>query len=76
MFICATGLLTSCTVSRSIQLTGQPIGTKQGVATAVLVGDSSLKTASKKGKVKTIGASEVVTKVFIVPINKTKVYGE
>lgn len=76
MFIGAASLLASCTVSRSIQLTGQPIGTKTGEASASLVGDSSIRTASKNGKVETIGVSEVVTKVFIIPFFKTKVYGE
>lgn len=76
MFICTAVLLTSCTVSRSIHLTGQPIGTKTGEATAVLFGDASLRTAAKKGGIKTVGASEVVTKVFIVPILKTKVHGK
>jgi cellobiose-specific phosphotransferase system component IIB len=76
MFICVAGMLTSCTVARSVQLTGQPIGTKSGEATAALVGDSSLKTAAKKGNVTTIGASEIVYKWFIIPITKTKVHGE
>ncbi len=77
MFVCATGLLASCTVSRSIQLTGQPIGTKKGKASAsIFGGDNSIKTAAKKGNIKTIGATEVVTKVFIIPFAQTKVYGE
>ena len=76
MFIGGAVILTSCTISRSIQLTGQPIGTKSGKAQAILVGDSSLKTASEKGKIKTIGVSEVVYKAFIFPITTTKVYGE
>ncbi len=76
IFICAMGMLTSCTVARSIQLTGQPIGTKSGEATAVLVGDSSLRTAAKNGQITTAGGSEVITKFFIIPITKTKVYGE
>ncbi len=76
LFLGVAGLLSSCTVSRSIQLTGQPIGTNSGESTVVLFGDSSLRTAAKRGNVKQAGASEVVTKVFIVPIIKTKVYGE
>jgi len=69
-------LLTSCTISRSIQLTGQPIGTKSGKSQAILVGDSSIKTASENGKISTIGVTEIVYKVFIIPITKTKVHGE
>lgn len=76
IFICLLGLLSSCTVARSIQLTGQPIGNKQGESSATLVGDSSLRTAAKNGNIKTAGATEVVTKFFIIPIVKTKVYGE
>ena len=60
MFAGGAILLTSCTISRSIQLTGQPIGSKTGEAQAVLVGDSSIKAAAENGKIKTIGVSETV----------------
>ena len=76
MFIGGAVLLTSCTISRSIQLTGQPIGTKSGKAQAILTGDSSIKTASENGKITTIGVSETVYKAFIFPITTTKVHGE
>ncbi len=78
MFVGAAALFTSCTVSRSIQLTGEPMGTKKGVAKSSILGNSdfSLKKAAKNGNVKTIGAVEVTTKVFVLPFITTKVYGE
>ncbi len=78
MLVGVVALLASCTISRSIQLTGKPIGTKKGVAKSSIIGNSdfSLKKAAKNGNVKTIGAVEVTTKVFILPFITTKVYGE
>ena len=69
---------TSCTISQSYQLTGQPIGSKTGLAKSKIIGDSdtSISTAAKNGKITTIGAVEITTKIFIIPITKTKVYGE
>jgi len=71
-------LFTSCTISQSYQLTGQPIGSKTGVAKSKIIGDSdtSIKTAAENGKISVIGAVEITTKVFFIPITKTKVYGE
>jgi len=76
MFLFVAGLLSSCTISRSIQLTGKPIGTKTGEAKLIITGDNSLSTAAKNGNVSEIGVSEVVTKTFIIPFFITKVYGE
>jgi hypothetical protein len=69
--------LGSCTISRTYQLTGEPMGTKVGVAKSKLIGDSdtSIKTAAKKGNITVIGAVEMTTKIFIFPITKTIVYG-
>lgn len=71
-------LMASCTVSRTIQITGEPIGTKTGVAKSKVFGDSdtSIKKAAEKGKITVIGAVEITTKVVIFPITTTKVYGE
>jgi hypothetical protein len=70
--------LGSCMVSRSYSLTGQPIGTKTGVAKSKIIGnsDTSLKKAADNGKITVIGAVEITTKFFIFPFTKTKVYGE
>jgi hypothetical protein len=69
--------MSSCMVSRSYQLTGEPIGEKVGVAKSKIIGnsDTSIKTAAANGGIKVIGAVEVTTKLFIFPITKTKVYG-
>jgi len=71
-------IASSCMVSQSYQLTGQPIGSKVGMAKSKIIGDSdtSVKAAADNGKITVIGAVEVTTKVFIFPITKTKVYGE
>jgi hypothetical protein len=68
----------SCTVSRVYQLTGQPIGSKTGVAKSKIIGnsDTSLKKASENGNITVIGAAEITTKFFIFTFTKTKVYGE
>lgn len=77
-FISALALgLGSCTISRTYQLTGEPMGTKVGVAKSKIIGDSdtSIKAAAKKGNITVIGAVEMTTKVFFFPITKTIVYG-
>lgn len=80
MLIGAIALMTSCTVSRSIELTGEPIGTKTGIAKTKIFAkdqDISLKKASENGKIKKIGAVEHILKqVVIFPVQITKVYGE
>ncbi len=72
------GVLASCTVSQTIQLTGEPIGTKTGVAKSKIIGnsDTSIKAATDNGGIKVIGAVEVTTKVYLIfPVIKTTVYG-
>jgi hypothetical protein len=71
------GTLSACTLSQRIEVTGQPIGSKTGVAkTGFLVGnDASLKAAAANGNISTIGAWERTTKFFIVTWTVTKVYG-
>ncbi len=69
--------MSSCMVSRSYQLTGEPIGEKVGVAKSKIFGnsDTSIKTAAANGGIKLIGAVEITTKFFFIPVTKTKVYG-
>jgi len=71
-------VLGSCTVYHDIQLTGQPMGTKEGVAKSkVFGGDYSIKTAAENGDITTIGAVETKTKVYLIfPISTTRVYGK
>jgi hypothetical protein len=37
--------------------------------------DTSIKTAAANGGIKLIGAVEITTKFFFIPVTKTKVYG-
>ena len=78
MFLGVLAMLTSCTVSRSIQVTGQALGTKEGIAKSRVFqnSDTSIKKAAENGQIETIGAVEIITKLFIVPFQQTKVYGE
>jgi hypothetical protein len=68
----------SCTISRVYNLTGQPIGSKTGLAKSKIIGnsDTSLKKAAENGNITVIGAVERTTKRFIFTFTKTKVYGE
>ena len=68
----------SCTISRDYNLTGQPIGSKIGVAKSKIIGnsDTSLKKAAENGNITVIGAVERTTKIFFFTFTKTKVYGE
>lgn len=70
--------ISSCTVARSYQITGEPIGKKTGTVKTKIFGSSdvSLKAAAAKGNIKVIGAVQITTKVFIFPITTVKVYGE
>jgi hypothetical protein len=80
LFIMAFSILalSSCMVSQTYQLTGEPMGTKTGVAKSKIIGDSdtSIKAAAANGKITVIGAVEVTTKLFFFPIITTRVYGE
>ena len=72
-------MMTSCVISQSYQLTGNPIGTKTGISklSAFGVGDYSIKTAANKGKIDKIGAVEVTVKSYFFGFQTiTKVYGE
>jgi len=71
-------MLTSCVVSQTYQITGNPIGTKTGVASSNVVGtgDFGIKAAAKNGKITKIGAVEITTKMFLTLKTTTKVYGE
>lgn len=71
--------LSSCTVYHQMTVTGNPMGSKKGVAKTKLFKsvDVSMKTAAKNGKIQKIGAVETKTKLyFIFPITKTTVFGE
>ena len=68
----------SCVVYESHTVTGNPIGTKKGVAKSKIFGnqDISMKAAAKNGKISKIGSVDIKTTVFILPFIKTTVTGE
>jgi hypothetical protein len=68
-------IFSSCTISREYQITGQPIGTKTGVAKSRIFGnsDTSIKKAAENGNITKIGAVEYQRKLFKT---KTVVHGE
>jgi hypothetical protein len=68
-------VFTSCTISRDYQITGQPIGTKSGVAKSKIIGnsDTSIKKAAENGNITKIGAVEFQRKLIRT---KTVVHGE
>lgn len=71
--------VSSCTSVRNYQITGQPIGTKTGISKSKVFGnsDSSIKAAAENGGITVIGAVETTAiTYFLIPIYKTKVYGE
>jgi len=75
-FIIGLGLIfTSCTIARDYQITGQPIGTKTGVAKSKILGnsDTSIKKAAENGNITKIGAVEFQRKLIRT---KTIVHGE
>jgi hypothetical protein len=72
-------LMSSCTIYHGIQITGNPMGTKEGKAATKFLSlsqDISVKKAAENGKIKSIGAVEIKQKYFILPWTVTKVYGE
>lgn len=71
--------LSSCVVYETHTVTGNPIGTKKGVAKASAFSsnaDYTMRTAAKKGKINKIGSVDTRVTVFIVPFYKTVVTGE
>ncbi|MBL4709876.1 MAG: hypothetical protein JKY48_15700 [Flavobacteriales bacterium] len=70
--------LSSCVVYETHSVTGNPIGTKKGVAKTKLFGNSdvTMRTAAKNGKITKIGSVDTKTTVFILPFSKTVVTGE
>ena len=68
-------IFTYCTISRDYQITGQPIGTKSGVAKSKIIGnsDTSIKKAAENGNITKIGAVEFQRKLIRT---KTVVHGE
>ena len=67
--------LSSCVTYNTYTITGNPIGTKTGVAKSKLFGsgDCTLKTAAANGKITKIGAVQITTRNLKII---TKVYGE
>jgi len=72
--------LSSCMVYESYSVTGNPIGTKEGVAKTKLFSkdlDVSMKSAAKNGKIQKIGSVDIKTKAYVFfLITKTTVTGE
>jgi hypothetical protein len=71
--------LSSCVVYETHTVTGNPIGTKKGVAKASAFkpnADYTMRTAAKKGNISKIGSVDTRVTVFIVPFYKTVVTGE
>lgn len=71
--------LSSCVVYESHTVTGNPIGTKKGVAKGGAFSkdkDFTMATAAKKEKIDKIGSVDTKVTVFIVPFYKTVVSGE
>jgi hypothetical protein len=77
---CALAIgMSSCVVHQTHTVTGNPIGTKKGVAKANAFNpdaDFTIRTAAKKGKIDKIGSVDTKVTVFIIPFYKTVVTGE
>ena len=66
--------LSSCTISQQFITTGNPVGTKVGVATAKtsdLDSDFTIQSAAKKGGITKIATVDVVLKSYIFYIKGT-----
>lgn len=71
--------LSSCTVSHTIMVTNNPVGSKVGMVKKGAFSkdiDLSLENACKKGKITKVGTVEMKMKVFIFPSYKIVVTGE
>ncbi len=71
-------IMSSCTLGQQYQVTGAPIGSKEGVAKTKIIGnqDISIKAAAENGGITTIGAVQHTQKMILVfPVSKTTVYG-
>lgn len=71
--------MTSCVVYETHTVTGNPIGTKRGVAKASAFkpnANFTMQAAAKKGKINKIGSVDTRVTVFFVPFYKTVVTGE
>ena len=71
--------LSSCVVYESHTVTGNPIGTKKGIAKGHIFSknlDFTMSTAAKKGKIDKIGSVDTKVTVFLIPFYKTVVTGE
>ena len=72
--------LSSCVIYETHTVTGNPIGTKKGVAKAhgfQKNADYTMRTAAKKGDIQKIGSVDTkVTMFVIIPFYKTVVTGE
>lgn len=73
------GAMSSCTVYESHQITGNPIGSKKGVAKSKIFGnqDIGVLKAAKNGKINKIATVDIYTKVYlIIPVTSVTVHGE
>ena len=71
--------LSSCVVYESHSVTGNPIGSKKGVAKSKLFGksDVTMMAAAKNGKISKIGSVDTKTTIVVIfPVSKTVVTGE
>jgi len=72
--------MSSCVVDQVHSVTGNPIGTKVGVAKGTMFMnpnfDISMQAAAKNGGINKIGSVEIKTTIFIIPFYKTTVTGE
>lgn len=73
--------LSSCTVYKSWDVTGNPMGKKEGKTTKFMSFINSqnygVTAAAEKAKIKKIGAVETTVKMFLfVPVETVTVYGE
>jgi len=73
------GGLSSCTVSHTIMVTNNAVGSKVGMIKKSAFSkdvDLSLESACKKGKITKVGTVEMKMKFFILPSYKIVVTGE
>jgi len=71
-------VMSSCTIGQQYQVTGAPIGSKEGQAKTKIIGNSdfSVKAAAENGGITTIGAVQHTQKMILIfPVSKTTVYG-
>ena len=72
--------ISSCVVDQVHTVTGNPMGSKVGVAKGTMFMnpnfDVSMQAAAKNGGINKIGSVDIKTTIFIIPFYKTTVTGE